>query len=338
MELNDSKKVMRETWHSSVEMCKQYNVPSTTGELLLSKSQSCSSKVTKQTNVKVDEMMLYDTLGGWEESHENKKAERTPLQQLSLLTMVFKHKQFVNYNAIMTQLQIPPCEYKESTNEENPEGSFDKVFSQYTEDLMSHEENPEVSFDKVFSQYMEGLMSREENPEVSFDKVFSQYMEGLMSQETNGIDYKGDDISKTSLIFSESRYNLFDNDTVSIESLLNDTRYNKQNEILDQIRVAIACNTDFESRPCVSIVPASSVKRDDVPLLDGIKLNRYLFFSKCLKTLSLLHPLQDVDDSCTTDTKQRTKLSKFTREVRAKMRRRAEEKRLELCDSSDDNM
>ena len=317
MQQNDSMKMIRETWHSSVEMCKQYNVPSTAGELLLSKSQSCTNKVTKQTNVKVDEMMSCDTLGGWDESHENKKAERMPLQQLSLLTMVFKHKQFVNYNAIMTQLQIPPCEYKESTNEENPEGSFDKVFSQYTEDLMSHEENPEVSF----------------------DKVFSQYMEGLMSQETNGIDDKGDDISKTSLIFSESRYNLFDNDTVSIESLLNDTRYNKQNEILDQIRVAIACNTDFESRPCVSIVPASSVKRDDVPLLDGMKLNRYLFFSKCLKTLSLLHPLQDVDDdSCTTDTKQRTKLSKFTREVRAKMRRRAEEKRLELCDSSDDNM
>ena len=293
MEQNESMKVIRETWHSSVEMCKQYNVPSTTGKLLLSKSQSCSIKVTKQTNVKVDKMMLCDTLADWDEGDENKKAERMSLQQLSLLS---KHKQLVNYNTIMTQLQIPPCEYKESINEETPEGSF--------------------------------------------DKVFSQYMEGLMSQETNAIDDKEEDISKTSLIFTESRYNLFDNDTVSIESRLNDTHYNKQNEILDQIRVAIACNTDFESRPCVSIVPPSSVKRDDVLLLDGMKLNRYLFFSKCLKTLSLLHPLQDDDDdvSYTTDTKQRTKLSKFTREVRARMRRRAEEKRLELYDSSDDNM
>ena len=290
MEQNESVKVIRKTWHSSVEMCKQYNLPSTTRELLLSKSQSCSGKVTKQTNVKVDKMMLCDTLAGWDEGDENKKAETMSLQQLSLLS---KHKELVNYNTIMTQLQIPPCEYKESTNEENPEGSF--------------------------------------------DKVFSQYMEGLMSQETNAIDDKDDDISKTSLIITESRYNLFDNDTVSIESRLNDTHYNKQNEILDQIRVAIACNTDFESRPCVSIVPALSLKHDDVLLLDGMKLNRYLFFSKCLKTLSLLHPLQD-DDGCTTDTKQRTKLSKFTREVRAKMRKRAEEKRLELCDSSDDNM
>ena len=167
------------------------------------------------------------------------------------------------------------------------------------------------NYDQISCDYNE----RPPEPE-QFDNVF-------------GIDDKDDDISKTSLIFTESKYNLFDNDTVSIESLLNDTHYNRQKKVLDQIKVTVSCNDCKTDRHGVYKLP--SVKVESVPVLIG---QAKLVFGKSFKTtLSLVHT---PDDICS-DIKQRTKLSTRTREVRARARRRAEEKRKELRDSSDED-
>ena len=83
-------------------------------------------------------------------------------------------------------------------------------------------------FKKVIKNYDQTSCDYNERPPEpeQFDNVF-------------GIDDKDDDISNTSLIFTESKYNVFDNDTVSIESLLNDTHYNRQNNFI----VASDCRT-----------------------------------------------------------------------------------------------
>ena len=313
MEQNESMKVIRETCQfTPVEMYKQYNVASTTGGSAFD-DHKCSGKVNDKT-------MSPDIVAGWNEDNENKKVDGLSLlRRFSSLSLTsLNDKQLVDhtYNNIIPQLQVPlSCEYKESINEEPP-GS------------------------EPSCEYKESITEEPLEPE-PFDKVVSQYLEDMMSLETNAINDK--DISKTSLIFTESRYNLLDNDTVSIESLLimNGTHYNRQNEVLDQIRMTI--DTDFERLPCVSILP-SSTKCEDFPILSsGAKLDGYLFFMKYLKAFTgrfslSFRPMQTGDDSYATDIKQRTRLSRLTREIRTRMRRKAEEKRKELCDSSDDNM
>lgn len=292
MEQNDSMKVTREIWHTPVEMHKQHNIVSTTGGPF-SNSQLCSSEEKKQLKFnKVDhEMMSCSTVAGWDEKDESKKVDRISSEQLSLLSLVFNHKQLVDYNTIIQELRVPPCEYKESKNEGSPEEPVLKEFSRYSVDMQ-------------------------------------------MSQETNTIDDKDDDISKTSLIFINNGYNnrCVNNDSViSIESL-SGTFCSRQNEIFDEIKVAILCN-DFGSSSTGSILP-SSVK-ESVSVLGGAKLDGYMLFGKCLKSLSPMLLLAVSDDDSTCSTKRRTKLSKFTRGIRARMRRRAEERREELYESDE---